>query len=63
MSRQMSAVKIMSEGGLPMLLDMLRVRDYGVQHSCIQVLLHLIRHNGEVSEHLLATCSNPLEIS
>ncbi|CAM9652718.1 unnamed protein product [Ascophyllum nodosum] len=44
---KMSAVKIMSEGGLPMLLDMLRVRDYGVQHSCIQVLLHLIRHNGE----------------
>lgn len=31
-----------------MILDMLRVRDFGVQYACTRALLHLIRHNGEV---------------
>ncbi|CAM9992820.1 unnamed protein product, partial [Ectocarpus sp. 12 AP-2014] len=42
-----SAASILSERGLPLVLDMLRVRDFDVQYSCTRALLHLIRHNGE----------------
>eukprot|EP00752_Nemacystus_decipiens_P010771 g9583.t2 len=42
-----SAANILSERGLPMILDMLRVRDFDVQYACTRALLHLIRHNGE----------------
>lgn len=48
-SAQTSASKILSDRGLPMLLDMMRVRDFDVQYSCTRALLHLIRHNGEVT--------------
>ncbi|CAN0153209.1 unnamed protein product, partial [Pylaiella littoralis] len=42
-----SAASILSARGLPMILEMLRVRDFDVQYSCIRALLHLIRHDGE----------------
>ncbi|CAM9253029.1 unnamed protein product [Discosporangium mesarthrocarpum] len=44
---QVSALKILEEGGLPMLLNMLRVRDFPVQFSTVRVLLHIIRHCGQ----------------
>lgn len=46
--RQTSAASILSNRGLPMILDMLRVRDFDVQYWCTRALLNLIRHNGEV---------------
>lgn len=48
--RKMSAATILSEGGLRMLLNMLRVRDFNVQYSCTRALLHLIRHSGQVKQ-------------
>ncbi|CAM9151927.1 unnamed protein product [Laminaria digitata] len=46
-ARCTSAASILSGGGLSMILDMLRIRDFDVQYSCTRALLHLIRHNGE----------------
>lgn len=53
---QTSAANILSERGLPMILDMLRVRDFDVQYACTRALLHLIRHNGEVGWNACFLC-------
>lgn len=53
---QTSAASILSERGLPMILDMLRVRDFDVQYACTRALLHLIRHNGEVGWNACFGC-------
>lgn len=53
---QTSAANILSQNGLPMILDMLRVRDFDVQYACTRALFHLIRHSGEVGWDACFAC-------